>query len=263
MTSDTALNAVINETHLSSRISNAPTLAAREGEETLQAKKIAEGLGGIVTKQGRVASFSEAKGGLGGNYIIAHGSTSVGKTNYEEENYNMYYGQVRRMQDQAREQATENGEFNPDKFEQKYSKNLKDLYSATNEIAQGKSEVNFGADAPVGFLKDRGEQVDPIRDRNEYDPNTEKLTTKDGRTYSFDAYTSGMSNNIKPDSNIRPESNREPEIDNSKSDFQQAPSVASSRQWTGSPKQHAPQQSNDITEMYKKDMAEDMQETSD
>ena len=80
----------------------------------------------------------------------ASGSVAVGRRNLEDQNYDLYYGVVRRIQDKARLEAEVDGKFYESKFTELYTKNLHDLWQATDAYATGHTEFSFGADSFVG-----------------------------------------------------------------------------------------------------------------
>ena len=89
--------------------------------------------------------------GLLGSGADASASVRIGQRNFEDHNYNLYYGMIRRIQNEARYQAMQpGGTLNTDRYNQLYTHGLHELWNATDNLSQGKSEFSFGASSIVG-----------------------------------------------------------------------------------------------------------------
>jgi hypothetical protein len=170
------LNAVIAQDKvIGRRISDAVTHAGRDEEEVLQAKAYAASLSEIVSRKGINVSYTvvDSTGtlrlgtpgeGLLGVGASASGSVTVGRRNLEDQNHDLYYGVVRRIQDKARQEASEEGTFDNARFNEVYTKSLHELWQATDAYAKGHSEFSFGAGSFVGEVwEERSEMMDALR----------------------------------------------------------------------------------------------------
>lgn len=174
MTSQTMQSAAITrDSAPAQRLLDANTVPQREREQLAQADALASALSSKVNHRGIVRSSAE--GSLsGGAYIgsSTHGFTlglvdagarvdsKIGTSgaNSEESNYNLYYGMVRRIQENSRTMATAaDGRLDENKFRQLYTEGIHELTHGTDHLAAGKTEFSFGASAivaePYEFLK--------------------------------------------------------------------------------------------------------------
>ncbi len=174
--------ALAKDGSLGKRISSAPTVAAREQEETAQAGALARSLSEKVSKTGKIMSFSEVGGkgqlnlsnpgkavtdGLFGIKAGASAAVGLGRRNVEEQNFDLYYGTIRRLQSSAMEQATTSGEVNEEQFSNLYSESLYQLTRGTDELAQGKTEFSFGASSGIGeTFEEAKEFMNKIKEKN-------------------------------------------------------------------------------------------------
>ncbi|MDO9567200.1 MAG: conjugal transfer protein TraG N-terminal domain-containing protein [Candidatus Desulfaltia sp.] len=164
---NTMMNTAISGQDIAAnRIINAPTVARREQEEIMQARALAEGLGSIVSKKGKYATFVDT--GVGGSLSVGipggkltefitgvgvKGQTDlgIGQRNAEEYNYNLFYGMIRRMQETAHEKSMQpDGIFDHNKYRELYTSGIQDMAQGVDALSKGKSEFSFGASSIVG-----------------------------------------------------------------------------------------------------------------
>jgi|Deesub1362A_J573_1020465.scaffolds.fasta_scaffold00073_7 hypothetical protein len=82
--------------------------------------------------------------------ITNGGMSGLGRRNNEEQNYDVYYGMIRRIQSEAGEKATIGGKFDRNQYEELYLQGLNNLYKATDSIAKGKTEFTFRSSGIIG-----------------------------------------------------------------------------------------------------------------
>ena len=123
------------------------TRAMKDQEESAQAEKLAHDLSERVTKQGKVATFTEVNGrgtikvgtplgGVIGDSVSASGNVGIGRKNDYQQSYNIFYGEIRREQAAARNAQELMGDY-------------QGLVKNVDESAQ-RPEYTFGATSVVG-----------------------------------------------------------------------------------------------------------------
>lgn len=152
-----------NGFNLTSAITNSEGIH-RDRVKMTQADAFAKSMSSIIGRTGQIRSEVGAEGhasftiGTPGKSVIGSGaefSTRVGGglSSVENENYDIYYGLARRIQDKAEQYATNpDGSLDKTRYNDAYMDDLNKIREATDAQATGQGEASFGIKGITGMF---------------------------------------------------------------------------------------------------------------
>lgn len=153
--------AISGDTTPAQRIADAGTVPGREREETAQAQALSKTLNEKASWKGDIATMSSVKGsgnvkvgtpmeGVIGTSASVGAEVSVSRQNRETKSQDMFYGAIRNMQKNAREESTVDGKLDEKKYTQAITKGYQDMAQGVDDFSKGKDSSQYGAFGIVG-----------------------------------------------------------------------------------------------------------------